>query len=82
MAQTFEYTLVGDPARKLEQIKAAAAAKGIIFVGDIGGGRFSGRGLTGTYSISGSRIAVTITAKPFIVSWAYIDTQLRAFIEG
>jgi hypothetical protein len=73
---------MGDPARKLDQIKAAATAKGVIFVGDLGGGRFSGKGLTGTYSISGSRITVLITAKPIFVSWAYIDSQLRSFIES
>ena len=82
MAQTFVYTLMGDPARKLEHIKVAAAAKGVIFVGDLRGGRFSGMGLTGTYSISGSRITAVITAKPFFLSWDSIDAQLRGFIEG
>ena len=82
MGQTFSYTLTGDQVTKLEQIKAAAAAKGVIFTGDLCGGQFSGMGLTGTYSISGSRITVVIKAKPFFVSWPYIDAQLRSFIEG
>jgi len=82
LTQTFEYTLSGNPAWKLEQVKAAAGAKGIIFCGDLNGGRFSGRGLIGTYSINGSRITVSITTKPLIASWAYIDSQLRSFIEG
>lgn len=82
MAQTFEYSLVGDLESKFEQIKVAAAAKGISFVGDHDGGYFSGMGLRGTYAISGSQIAVEITAKPIFVSWAYIDSQLRGFIEG
>ena len=81
MAQTFEYTLAGDPARKLEQVKAAAAAKGVIFSGDLNGGQFSGGGLTGTYRVNGSTITVAIITKPFIASWAYIDSQLRGFIE-
>ena len=82
MTQTFKYTLSGDPAWKLEQVKAAAGAKGIIFSGDLNGGRFSGRGLNGTYRIDGSRITVSITTKPLIATWAYIDSQLRSFIEG
>lgn len=82
MTQTYEYTLVGGPARKLERIKAAAAAKGVIFSGDLNGGQFSGRGLTGTYRVNGTTITVAIITKPLIASWAYIDSQLRSFIEG
>lgn len=82
MGQVFTYTLVGDPAMKLEQIRAAAAAKQVTFTGDLRGGQFSGMGISGTYSISGSTITVYVATKPFIVTWAYIDSQLRAFIEG
>ena len=82
MEQVFVYQLVGDRAQKLDQIKAVAAEKGVFFNGDLNGGQFSGRGLIGTYSISGSTITVVITTKPFIVSSAYIDSQLRAFIGG
>ena len=82
MGQAFTYTLVGDPSRKLAEIKASAAAKGVFFDGDLRGGRFSGMGLNGTYSISGTTITVYVNSKPFFVTWAYIDSQLRAFIEG
>lgn len=82
MAQTFEYSLAGDPARKLEQIKVAAAAKGVIFSGDLNGGQFSGRGLSGTYNVSESTISVSVATKPFFISWEYIEAQLRGFIEG
>ncbi len=82
MGQTFTYILVGDIGGKFEQIKAAASAKGVHFRGDLRGGQFSGVGLSGTYSIGGSIITVYVATKPFIVSWAYIDSQLRAFIEG
>ena len=82
MAQTFEYTLEGNPARKLEQVRAAAAAKGVIFNGDLKGEQFSDMGLCGTYSISGSTIGVSVATKPFFISWEYIEAQLRGFIEG
>jgi hypothetical protein len=81
MAQTFEYSLAGDPALKLTQIKAAAATKGVFFSGDLRSGQFSGVGISGSYSISGSTITVTVNSKPVFVSWAYIDAQLRGFIE-
>jgi hypothetical protein len=67
MAQTFEYTLAGDPARKLEQVRAAAAAKGVIFSGDLNGGQFSGRGLIG--EILPSQFAEIVTA--------YLTRQLK-----
>ena len=81
MAQTFEYSLAGDPALKLAQIKAAAVTKGVFFRGDLHFGQFSGMGISGSYSIGGSTITVTVNSKPFFVSWAYIDAQLRGFIE-
>ena len=81
MGQIFTYALVGDPNAKLNQIKAAAAARGLFFNGDLHSGQFSGMGISGSYSISGSSITVTVDLKPFFVSWAYIDTQLRGFIE-
>jgi hypothetical protein len=82
MGLTFTYTLAGDPSTRLNQINAAAAARGIYFRGNLNSGRFSGMGLLGTYSISGSTITVMVDTKPLFVSWDYIDAQLRRFIEG
>jgi len=36
--------------------------------------------MTGSYEISGHVAIVTITEKPFIVSWATIEEQLRGFL--
>lgn len=36
--------------------------------------------ITGTYSISAGTATVTITNNPFIVSWEYVESQLRAFL--
>ena len=82
MGQTFTYALVGNLNAKLNQIKAAAAARGVQFSGDLHSGQFSGMGISGSYGISHSMITVTVESKPFLVSWAYIDAQLRGFIEA
>ena len=82
MGQIFTYALIGDPKAKLDRIRAAAAARGVFFNGDLHSGQFSGMGISGSYSISGSSITVTVNSKPFFVSWAYIDSQLRGFIEA
>lgn len=82
MGQDFAFNLVGDLSTKLSQIKAAAASKGVLFIGDLSWGQFSGMSLSGTYSVSGSTIMISVATKPFFVSWAYIESQLRSFIEG
>ena len=88
MARKFTFTLRGDPAVKLEQIKAAAARSSVFFSGDLRGGRFQGGmsalglGVTGTYRIVGDKITVTVDEKPSIYSWEEIGAKLRGFVEG
>ncbi len=47
--------------------------------GNTQSGRFSGL-ISGTYEVSGGVAIVTITEKPFIVSWGYVEQQLRGFL--
>jgi len=82
MGQNFTFDLTGNLSAKLSQIKAAAAAKSVHFSGDLSRGQFSGMGLSGTYSVSGSTIIISVETKPFFVSWEYIESQLRTFVEG
>jgi len=49
--------------------------------GNTRSGHFSGL-ILGTYEISGSVATVTIATKPGLVSWAYIERQLREFLGG
>ena len=87
MAMKFTFVLKGDPAIKLEQIKAAAAKRGVFFSGDLKSGRFKGGvsalglGISGTYRIVGNKITVTVNEKPSIYSWADIGSRLRGFVE-
>lgn len=79
MPATFRIEVSGDLESKLEIAKGKARAQGVAFHGDTRSGSFSGS-ISGTYSISGGVATVTITKKPFIVSWAYVDRQLREFL--
>jgi hypothetical protein len=86
--QTYTFTIRGDPAQKLQRIKALAAQKGVSFNGDLNRGNFAGgisllgMGIRGTYAIQGNMIAVTVIEKPASYSWDQIESQLRGFIEG
>ncbi len=79
MPKTFRFKVSGDLAAKLEIARRKASAQGVSLEGDTRSERFSGL-ITGTYSISGGMATVTITNKPFIVSWGYVESQLRAFL--
>ncbi len=81
MSRTFKIPISGDLSAKLESARRKAGAQGVTLEGDTRSGRFSGL-ITGTYSISGGMATVTITNKPFIVSWDYVEAQLREFLGG
>ena len=87
----FKYTLVGDPAERLEIIKRRAAEKSVTFVGDLDGGTFSGDmplptvgdvTLRGRYRINGDQIIVAVSDKPESYSWNRVDAIFRDVIEG
>lgn len=73
--------MVGDLQAKLEYARQQAAKQGVTLVGDTRSGRFAGS-IVGTYEISGGVATVTITSKPFFISWDYVGQQLRAFLGG
>lgn len=43
-------------------------------------GCFNDSGIVGYYEIKGNEIIVTLTKKPFYVTWAYVEKELRSFI--
>ncbi len=79
MAQTFRIPVHGDLEAKLRFAQQQAGKQGVTMSGNTQSGRFSGL-ISGTYEISGGVVTVTITAKPGIAAWAYIERQLRAFL--
>lgn len=88
MAKRFTFALRGDPAEKLEEIKIAAARSRVTFGGDLRSGWFHGgfpllgQAISGTYTIVGKSITVTVDEKPSLMSWEEVESRLRGFIEG
>ncbi len=74
----------GDKAARLRQVKALAARRGFTFVGNTQKGEFSGDTLlgkvSGTYSISGETITVTITQRPSFLSVGRIKNEFEKFL--
>ena len=81
MAQTYTFQIFSNPEEKFGQVQQLARDKGVTLSGDSTRARFSGL-VTGSYSRSGSTVTVTITDKPFIVSWPKIESMLRDFLES
>jgi len=81
MGQTFRIPVRGDLEAKLRIARQKAASRGVTMNGDTRSGQFSGL-ISGTYEISDGVAIVTITAKPFFVSWETIEQQLRGFLGG
>ncbi len=79
MPKKFRIKVSGDLEAKLEIARRKARAQGVTLQGDTRSGSFSGL-ITGTYFISGGMATVTITSKPFIAPWEYVESQLRAFL--
>lgn len=75
------FTLSGDPKAKLMQVRRAAAKQHIGMKGNTRRGNFTGA-ISGSYRVTGNQITVSITSKPFFVSWEYVYEQLRQFLEG
>jgi hypothetical protein len=87
MAKRFTFALTGDPARKLEEIRVAAARSRVTFEGNLEAGRFYGGfplfgRINGTYKITGKSITVIVDEKPSLLSWDEVKSRLRGFIEG
>ena len=77
---TYKLPLGGDPNLKLDQLKRAAAQRGISFQGTVDHGNFSGRGLKGYYRREGEFIIVTIIKAPFFISETTIISQIKDFL--
>lgn len=83
----FEFMIQGDPAQKLQRIKALAAQKSVTIIGDLRGGTFLGgisilgMGIKGNYVISDDKIIVDVIEKPNSYSWQKVESEFRSFIE-
>lgn len=65
-------------AKKLKQAKAAAGGAGVEIAGDTQSGTFSGK-LTGSYTVSGDTLTISITKKPMLWPEGVIKSKLTEF---
>lgn len=49
------------------------------FSGNEKTGSFNGHGVVGSYECDGETIAIVLTSKPFMVSWAYVEKEIREY---
>ena len=78
-------TITIEAKRDIETIisnaREAAAANGADFDGDATSGTFSGMGVEGNYRVNGETIEITITDKPFFLTWDIVENQISSFFQ-
>lgn len=79
MSKTIHIALKQAPEQLIQQAKAAADKNGVNMQGDADSGCFSGMGVEGEYSVEGQTLTVTISKKPLIMPWAFIEKSVRDF---
>ncbi len=73
--------VTGDPETLFERINKRLADYGIELSGDIGSGRFDGKGITGEYVVADNVVTVTVTSKPPLVPCSMVERELRKLFE-
>lgn len=85
-ACNFSIPFSGSPADILNRAQAAIQDQGGQFRGDDASGAFKlsvlGSDITGSYSISGQELNVTIDSKPFMIPCSTIQSYLTKYLDG
>jgi hypothetical protein len=81
MAKSFSVNFTGDATSLLERARKTAADNGAQVTGDTNKGSFSGRGVEGSYTVSGNTVNVTVDKKPMIIPWPLVESQLKQFFQ-
>ena len=81
MSKSFSVPFTGDATSLLERARKAAADNGAQVTGDTNKGTFSGRGVEGSYIVSGNTINVTVDKKPLVIPWPLVESQLKQFFQ-
>ncbi len=81
MSKSFSVPFTGDATSLLERARKAAADNGAQVTGDTNKGTFSGRGVEGSYIVSGNTVNVTVDKKPLVIPWPLVESQLKQFFQ-
>jgi hypothetical protein len=80
MTKKFSIKLNQDPQEVFLKFKTAAAKNGVGLEGDRRLGHFSGKGIEGSYDISGDVLNITLEKKPMLLSWSTLEAKVRDFL--
>ncbi len=78
MGKTYKFKWSGNVTEKLEKVRAAAVKDGVDFRGDETCGTFEGK-ISGSYSIEGGEVTVTVTKIPWYAPWSAVESGLEKF---
>lgn len=70
---------VANVAATLEKVKSEMLAAGYEFSSDSTSGKFSGKGVKGNFVIAGNAVSITLTAKPFMVTYKFVEGKVREY---
>jgi hypothetical protein len=79
MARTFRVKLTKSIEETIEKAKKKAAEKGAEFIGDQKAGSYRGKNAEGTYEIDDDQVILTVTKKPPLVPWTFVETKIKKF---
>ena len=80
MTRTFNVSVFGNKETILNRIKETGRKQGVTVKGTTSQGNFSGL-ISGSYSVSGNTVTISITRKPLIISWDEVERRLRNGLE-
>jgi hypothetical protein len=80
MPHTFTVPLKGrSPSDLIAMAKEAAVESGADFTGDEHAGTFSGNGVVANYEMRSDEVLITLTDKPLIAPWSFVEARIREF---
>ncbi|MCX8049743.1 MAG: hypothetical protein N3A55_08835 [Methylohalobius sp.] len=79
MARTFQIPIKDQPEVLVSRAQQLAVSSSVHFVADKAQGRFTGRGIEGTYRFADGMLIVTVTKKPPFVTWGMVEHMLHRF---
>ncbi len=82
MPHKFTVPLKGrSPSDLIAMAKEAAVESGADFTGDERTGTFGGNAVVGNYEVRRDDVLITLTSKPSIAPWSFVETIIREFFD-
>lgn len=81
MAKTIKIILKEDPEKVVDRAKKLIEYYGGSMRGYYDAGRFSCKGVSGSFAINSNMATITITDKPFLASWDLVEGKIKEFFK-